>query len=100
LGITPHIQGSRKDIITARDAIKKWESGWTRGTVALADFNPEGCMAGVTVAPKEYRQKPLIGLRYLGYKWLAPDQLSGFFKRLVQVEMRSLKTNAYGKPCD
>lgn len=57
-------------------------------------------MAEVTVAPKEYKQKPLIGLRYLGYKWLDPEKMTEYFKSLVQVEMRSLKTNAYGKPCD
>lgn len=57
-------------------------------------------MAEVTVAPKEYKQKPLIGLRYLGYKWLAPDKLPGLFKSLVAVKMRSLKSNAYGKLCD
>ena len=99
LGITPHFQRNRPDAEAALDGIKMWKNKGLRGAVALSGFNPEGCMAEVTVAPKEYRQKPLIGLRYLGYKGFAPDKMPGFFKSLVEVEMRSLKINAYGKPC-
>jgi hypothetical protein len=99
LGIAPHIQRNRPDIEAALEQIQKWKNNELRGIVALGDFKPEGCMAEVTVASKEYKQKPWIGLRYLGYKWMAPDKIPGFFDSLVKVERHSLKTNAYGKPC-
>lgn len=99
LGITPHFQRGRQDLEAAQEGIQMWESGWVRGTVALKDFNTKGCMAEAVVSPKEYKLKSLIGLRYLWYKWFYPDKMNGLFENLVHVEIRSLKSDAFGNPC-
>ena len=100
LGVTPHIQRGRQDIEAAQDGVQKWENRWMRGTVALKNFDPKGCMAEVVVSPKNFRLKSLMGLRYLWFKWFYPDRMNSLFEGLVNVEMRSLKSNAYGKACD
>lgn len=65
----------------------------------ITDINVEGCHAHLTILRGEEKPGRVeLTLRYLYYKWRHADSLPGFFERLVDFEVKPLKSE-YAKDC-
>jgi hypothetical protein len=99
IGVISQKKDRQEMINLAKYYVGLWQDqkGWSR--VAVAKFNPKGCVGELIVSPRQEKKETLTAFKYIYYRMLDKDKLDAFLESMVTIELKSLGFDVAGKAC-